>query len=586
MRGFLYSMVRVKTRIFFVLLLFASSTLTAQVNPPREVPMACPLPQALASFGFASAVGDVNNDGFNDLAVAAYREEVNGIPKAGRIYIFLGPDLRFGHVIPQPPPTEEARFGYSMAFGDVNGDSFADLVATARKGHPGGVYQAGRVFVLYGPDFTAYTELNEPVLEYNSAFGYDVMTGDIDNDGYDDVAIGTRLGEVNTLLDAGEVYVFFGPSLTRIAHLTEPVPEQGASFGIALGIADLDGDQYKELIVGTIGATVGGHAYAGEVHVFKGPYLNHKQIITNPSTLHPNAIFGYHIATGDINGDGLKDVQVGAPYQEAQGLYKSGMTFSFQSPSLTHYRVLEEPVPQKESHFGRALAAGDVNRDGFDDLLVAVTYADFPNAKSAGEAFLFYGPTLTEYIRLGYEPPEKLAEFGTGVIGDVDADGYGDAFIGARLGDFAGLVDAGWGIFYDFSSLAPFATFGYGTAGSWGYIPSLTGTGTMQPGTSLQLTVEEGLGQAPGSLLLGIELSYNVLSGAMIYPASLYLVQAFTLSGRAGLPGDGAWDLSLNIANDPALIGTMTFAQAVIADTGAPTGNLAATPGLKMTVQP
>lgn len=567
------------------ILLSFNGGLMAQKLPPKETPLLSPAPLAYACFGFSSAIGDVNGDGFNDLAVSAYRTEISGVPLAGEVFFFYGPNMTPAFSLKLPPPLEESRFGYSIAFGDFDNDGATDFVASARKGHPNGIYQAGRVFVYYGPTYNNPIELNEPTVEYNAVFGYDVSTGDINGDNYDDLAIGARLGKVNGVNHAGEVFVFYGPDLKTVTALTEPNPETIAVFGTAVVIADLDGDPYMDLVVGSHGASVGSVKNVGEVHIFKGPNLTYETAIQNPAPTPEEAIFGYHVSCGDTNGDGLDDIQVGAPYQTTAGLYRAGAVYTYLSPNYTLHKTIEEPQPQSDSSFGRALAAGDVNNDGNDDLAIAVTYADVNGVGNTGEAYLYFGPGFDKYVHLQLKNPEKNDEFGTSCIGDIDADGYMDVFVGARTAKVNGQIQVGKGVVYDFSTWHSFSPFGHGTHGSGGVVPKLTGSNELINREEVIFSISDGLGGAPGLLIFSPDLAHYQLNSLALYLGSMPIILNFNLSGAPGVVGAGDYQLRTEVHVPPSLVGTMLYSQALVADPGGPNGQWSATNGMKLVFQ-
>ncbi len=397
-----------------------------------------------AYFGYSVATaGDVDADGFADVVVGAYRYD-NGELNEGTAFVYFGSasglDPAPGWLGEGEQP--DASFGISVATaGDVNGDGCSDVIVGAHR-YDSSESNEGAAFVYHGsPDGLSREEgWRQGSDQFGGAFGYSVSTaGDVNGDGYADVIVGALLYDHLTG-DGGRAFVYHGSAsgLSTTADWTVDGEHINGCLGASVSTAgDVNGDGYADVIVGVPHADVDG-LDVGQVHVYHGSATG---LSTTPDWTASGDqywdIFGEHVAAaGDVNGDGYGDVIVGATFY-SHGQQAEGRVYLYHGSAAGL-----SPVPdwvaegdQAGAYYGAAIAAaGDVNGDGYGDLIVGAF--PFDNGESGeGKAYLYHGSATG----LGATPDwtaegnRSGAGFGKSVstAGDVNGDGYSDVIVGA-----------------------------------------------------------------------------------------------------------------------------------------------------------
>ncbi len=416
--------------------------------------------QASARFGKSvSTAGDVNGDGYSDVIIGAYYYD-SGETNEGMAFVYYG---SAGGLSTSPDWTSEsnradAAFGISVSTaGDVNGDGYSDVIIGADL-YDNGEAAEGWAFVYYGsssglsltPDWTSDSN------QVYAYFGISVSTaGDVNGDGYSDVIIGAYYydsGETNE----GMAFAYYGSAqgLSTSPNWTSESNQVDAYFGFSVSTAgDVNGDGYSDVIIGAYYYD-SGETNEGMAFVYYGSAQGPS---TSPNwTAESNqadAYFGFSVSTaGDVNGDGYSDVIISAPYYDnVEG--NEGRAFLYYGSSsglsLTLNWVAESN--QAGAYFGYSVStAGDVNGDGYSDVVIGAPYYDNVEGEE-GRAFVYYGSagglsTSPDWISESNQP---YASYGNSVstAGDVNGDGYSDVIIGALYYD-NGETDEGRAFVY------------------------------------------------------------------------------------------------------------------------------------------
>jgi hypothetical protein len=323
------------------------------------------------AFGYAVAGGgDLNGDGTADFAIAAKQADAGQVDTGGAYVFFGGTGLDAEPDLTVTPGEAHGYFGNTLACsGDVNGDGYADLAVGAPlatwSGSP-----TGRAFVYWGGapmDAVPDLELSSAAVE--SQFGVAVAIGDLNGDGFAEVIVGSNWENTDGPL-AGRVYVYHGGrNADATADLTLRGPHEQALFGYPLCVLDLNGDQFGDLAVGS-GGSQGDQPLQVRIY-FGGSRFDAQPDLTLAGPSASDA-FGYAIVpAGDVNGDGLADLLVTAPFQD-EVMRNSGAVYVYfggrDMDAIADLQVLGE---QSWERFGWSVAAlGDSRGDGFGDFVV------------------------------------------------------------------------------------------------------------------------------------------------------------------------------------------------------------------------
>ncbi|MBC8046187.1 MAG: FG-GAP repeat protein [Fimbriimonadaceae bacterium] len=391
------------------------------------------------------SIGDVNGDNYDDLFLPSY---YNGYEGCGSAYDLDGP----GCVIMQgtsdgifPYPTfstdvsfdECAEISMGTFIGDLNGDGKDEFIASDINYDEGSFDEPGTFYLYLGGELEVPLKADWTYSNFESS--YDIHTGflqeikgDLDGDSIEDLLIGEGYST--------EVGLVFLGSLDGLdsTYNQSIIPSNNISDVDCSG--DLNGDGYDDCISGCYSCSTipFGIPYDGKVSVFFG---SESGIALTPAwnylSDNDGAQLGYSVSIlGDINGDGYDDIAVGAPYYDL-GSMNEGIIHIFlgsaSGPGATPAYTFD--VDQGEAHLGiNVTGAGDVNGDGYDDILFGIPDYDV-SCTDDGVAMIFFGDPaeITYYpnwVHIGYSCGDKSG-YSVAGAGDVNADGYDDIIIGA-----------------------------------------------------------------------------------------------------------------------------------------------------------
>ncbi|MBI2254448.1 MAG: FG-GAP repeat protein [Proteobacteria bacterium] len=443
-------------------------------------------------------IGDINGDGIDDIAVGAPGTDPSGRPGAGGTYIIYGRDDGGLHDIDLTDFTAADGFRVTGAAtgqalghvigsaGDINGDGIDDLIV----GAPGDDGNTGRSYVVYGA-VGGLTDIDLATL--TTAQGFNVSgvaagdwsgvsvnsAGDINGDGFDDLVIGAPRVGINGLYNAGQTYVVFGGTGLGNIDLATMTPDQGFRLngtadydGIGRAVSsagDINGDGIDDFAVAGVRGT---HAKAFIVYGQEGDFSDIDLADFTPAqgfTITGTPDFdsgGFAVAkAGDVNGDGFDDIILGDASARQPGRHYSGESYVIYGNDTGHADIdLSNLLSSQGFRISGAVeydfsgqsvsSAGDINGDGFDDILVGAPEANPSDRSDAGIAYVIFGsdaPMDIDLRHLTVEDGFRIAGGGASFFagatvsaaGDLNHDGFDDLLIGAPGADIDGETNAG-----------------------------------------------------------------------------------------------------------------------------------------------
>ncbi|HEX5010930.1 MAG TPA: FG-GAP repeat protein [Planctomycetota bacterium] len=458
----------------------------------------------------ALRAADFNGDGYPDLAIGCHGGWVAAQQEAGAVHVFYGGPTCFGsfteQVIDESSfggfafPDDFELFGLSMTSGDFDGDGYDDLAIDAGNEDVSGWDAAGTVFVIYGSpsglDLERHDAFNQdtkgikdkvepgnfffPDLSAEQ-FGRTLVSGDFDADGYDDLAAFVQetfgkgkkqksfAGAVHIIKGSPTGLTVKGNKLLRQGKAGIPgKPTADAKFGWGMAVADFNQDGIDDLAIGAPGELVEGHVVILLGKAKKGLTGKHSVLIgeadcggvPDPTKAHH---FGEMLEVGDFTGSGVPQLVIGAPVLDVGAAEYAGgvyvLTLDPADLSISDAQLITRETPgiaggvQAGADFGYALAAGDFDGDGDDDLAIGVPRDDIGEATDAGTvtvltgspAGLVAGDLLVDQDVTGV--PEVAEDYdvlgGVLAAADYDDDGDADLIVGCAGETVGGASTAG-----------------------------------------------------------------------------------------------------------------------------------------------
>jgi Ca2+-binding RTX toxin-like protein len=425
-----------------------------------------------------SGAGDVNGDGVDDIIIGAFRADVSGRSNTGQSYVIFGslegfaPELNLSSLLTANGGNGSTGFvingirsedwsGRSVASaGDVNGDGLDDLIIGASNATPGstGIPLSGQSYVLFGQaqgfdpevELASLTAANGGdgsigfILNGGDFFensGISVTgAGDINGDGFDDIIVGTSPQTLFMGHAAGTSYVIFGRASGFAPELNLRTLKAAAGGDGSLGFVingvdtgdqagytvasagDINGDGLDDMLIGAPGADPNDISNAGESYVVFGQTGGFGAEVNLSALLAVNGgdgsagfvINGIDISdnsglaispAGDVNGDGITDIIIGASNADPDGNVNAGESYVVYGrdngfgPELNLSALFTDNGGNGSTGFvikginanntsGSSLSgAGDINGDGFDDLIIGAPGAN----GGAGESYVLFG---------------------------------------------------------------------------------------------------------------------------------------------------------------------------------------------------
>ena len=475
----------------------------------------------------ASFAGDVNGDGFADILIGAVNADPNGMDYAGEAYVVFG-----GQAVGLSSSIELSSLNGTNGFvirgidagdscgnavssvGDINGDGIDDFLVAAVLSDPGGNAAAGETYIVFGGPTVGASGLVDPAA-LNGTDGFTLLgidaidlsgwwvsgAGDVNGDGVQDLLIGAYAADPNGQTIAGETYVVFGGpgvgasgsiSLSALngvnGYVINGIDAVDRSGWRVSGAGDINADGIDDMIIGAKDADPNGQSGAGESYVvLGGPAVGASGSVELSSLNGANGFVangvdagdasGISVASaGDVNGDGVSDIVIGARFGDPNGQIDAGEAYVVFGkdtgiaglfPASIELSALNgvdgfvvNGINPADAVATSVKGAGDVNSDGVDDILISGFRVGPGGRNLAGQTYVLFGRNTAVvgpfsaafdlsslngangFVLNGIDAGD-ISGYALSGGHDVNGDGVADFIIGASGADPNGQQDAG-----------------------------------------------------------------------------------------------------------------------------------------------
>lgn len=395
--------------------------------------------------GAVAAAGDVNKDGTPDVLVGAPWQDPGGREDAGSVYVYSGKN---GALLRQLDGAHAGdHYGYSVAgAGDVNGDGYADILVGARDEWLGAINRVGAAYVYSGKDGALLWQKHG--VNEGDLYGWAVAgLGDVNKDGFADVAVTAPYMDPGGRPDAGSVFVLSGVDGSQLFRFDgEDTFNPSDNLGISVAAAmDVNKDTYPDIIVGVPHWDPRNEYNAGGAWLFSG---KDGTVLKKWEGVHYLDYTGWSVAgVGDVNGDGFPDLAVGATVLHAgdPNKFYSWKTYGgfYIFSGADYSQLLRVVAPEEYTYLGNTASwVGDVNRDGKADVLIGAPNSNPGGVYNGGTAYVYSG---TGQVLQRYDGVNRgdLVGWAVAGLGDINADGLGDLVVGTPNLAVSGALRAG-----------------------------------------------------------------------------------------------------------------------------------------------